>query len=134
MPVAYQLKSYDSLGTDLTYLLLPVSFDSSPVLRKNSMPLPSQRDVTLLHSELSQAAASFPWLETLLIAEVYSPDRIFADQRFQREDGPPIDDKSPFHPIERTGLHEFRLNQQSEMTGLASMRMALSDAACRSRG
>jgi len=27
------------------------------------------------------------WLETLLSAEVYSPDRIFADHRFQSEDG-----------------------------------------------
>ena len=33
-----------------------------------------------LHPELSQAVASFPGLKTLLIAEVYSPDRICGPQ------------------------------------------------------
>ena len=34
----------------------------------------------MLHPGLSQAVAAFPGLKTLLIAELYSPDRIFADQ------------------------------------------------------
>jgi uncharacterized membrane protein YeiH len=48
------------------------------VLRKNSMPLSSQRDLTF---RIASSRSFVSWLETLLVAEVYSPDRIFVDHR-----------------------------------------------------
>jgi hypothetical protein len=48
------------------------------VLRKNSMPLSSQRDLTF---RIASSRSFVSWLETLLVADVYSPDRIFADHR-----------------------------------------------------
>jgi hypothetical protein len=58
----------EALGNRLVYL----------VLRKNSMPLSSQRDLTF---RIASSRSFVSWLETLLVAEVYSPDRIFAHHR-----------------------------------------------------